>query len=119
MTPNCNIAHMADSDSVRNFTLQNCCFLNYLNIKTLYSRQYLDALFLVNVRKNKINCSVGNTVGLHVPPRQLRHFSTFNVSNVSRLSCLARCVTAAKRTCRSLDILINTLSPLRVLFCFF
>jgi hypothetical protein len=60
--------------------------LNYLQFKALYSRwQNLASLFLINVFKNKIDCSIMDTVGLRVPTKQIRDFSTFNVSNVSRL----------------------------------
>jgi hypothetical protein len=41
------------SNCLRNYEL----ILNYLHLKTLYSRQqHLDILFLVNVLKKKINC---------------------------------------------------------------
>jgi hypothetical protein len=54
--------------------------------------------------KNKIDCcSVMENVGLRVPTKQLRDFSTFNVSSVSRLSPSPRCVTAAN-ICKSLDV---------------
>jgi hypothetical protein len=90
------------SNCSRNYELM----LNYLHLKTLYSRrQHLDALFLVIVFKNKINCcSIMDTVGLHIPAMQIRDFSTFRVKNVSRLSPLTRCVIAANSVCRSLDI---------------
>jgi hypothetical protein len=80
-----------------NFVCNYESILNYLCFKTLYSRrQNLDALFLINVSKNKMDCcSIMDTVGLRVPTKQIRGFSTFNVSNVSRLSHTARCVTAA------------------------
>jgi hypothetical protein len=75
------------------FIQSNCScnyelMLNYLHLKTLYSRrQHIDALFLVNVSKNKMNCcSIMDTVGLHIPAKQIRDFSTFRVKNVSRLS---------------------------------
>jgi hypothetical protein len=79
--------------------------LNYLHLKTLYSRwQHLNSLFLVNVFKNKMNCySIMDTVGLHIPAKQIRDVSTFRVKNVSRLSPSTRCVIAANSICRSLD----------------
>jgi hypothetical protein len=44
---------LIQSNCLRNYEL----ILNYLHLKTLCSRrQHLDALFLVNVFKNKINC---------------------------------------------------------------
>jgi hypothetical protein len=53
----------------------------------LYSRlQNRVALLLINVFKNKFDCySVVDTVGLRVPTKQIRDFSTFTVTNVSRL----------------------------------
>jgi hypothetical protein len=90
------------SNCLRNYELM----LNYLHLKTLYSRrQHLDALFLVNVFTNKINCcSIMDTVGLHIPVKQIRDFSTFRVKNVSRLSPSTRCIIAANSIFRSLDI---------------
>jgi hypothetical protein len=41
---------------------------------------------------------------LLVPTKQIRDFSTFNVSNVSRLNPSTRCVTAANNICKSLDV---------------
>jgi hypothetical protein len=93
------------------FIQSNCSLnyelmLNYLLLKTLYSRrQHLDALFLVNVFKNKINCSsIMDTVSLQMLAKQIRDFSSFRVKNVSRLSPSTRCVIAANSICRSLDI---------------
>jgi hypothetical protein len=89
-----------------NFSCNYELMLNYLHLKTFYSRrQHLDALFLVNVFKNKINCcSIMDTVGLHIPAMQIRDFSTFRVKNVLRLSPSTRCVIAVNSVCRSLDI---------------
>jgi hypothetical protein len=42
-------------------------------------------------------------VGLHVPAKQIRNFSTFNVNNVSRLSPSTRYVIVAI-ICKSLDV---------------
>jgi hypothetical protein len=39
-----------------------------------------------------------------VPTKQIRDFSTFKASNVSRLTPSTRCVTAANKICRSLDV---------------
>jgi hypothetical protein len=79
--------------------------LNYLHFKMLFYRlQNFDTLFLINVFKNKIGwCSVMHTVGLCVPTKQIRDFSTFNVSNISRLSHSTRCITAAN-ICKALDV---------------
>jgi hypothetical protein len=81
--------------------------LNYLHFKTLYSRRkHLDTLLLINFFKNKINCcSLMDIVGLGVPAKQIRDFSTFNDSNASRFSPSTRCVTAANSICRSLGVL--------------
>jgi hypothetical protein len=61
--------------------------LNYLHFETLYYRQQnLDDLFLINVFKNKIGCcSVKDIVGLCAPTKQIRDFSIFKASNVSKL----------------------------------
>jgi hypothetical protein len=106
-----NIQRMFANLCYNRFVQSNCSrnyefMLNYLHLKTLYSRrQHLDALFLVYVFKNKINCcSIMDTVGLHIPAKQIRDFSTFRVKNVSRLSPSARRVIAANSICRSLDI---------------
>jgi hypothetical protein len=48
-----------------------------------------------------------DTVGLRVPTKQIRDFSTVNVSNVSRLSPSARYITAANSICKSLDVFNN------------
>jgi hypothetical protein len=45
-----------------------------------------------------------DTVGLRVPTKQIRDFSTFRASNVSRLGPSTRYVTAANSFCRSLDV---------------
>lgn len=65
-----------------------------ITFETLYCRrQNLDAVFLIDVFKNKVECSLMNTVGIRIPTKQIREFSTLKVGNVSRRS--ARCVTAA------------------------
>jgi hypothetical protein len=50
--------------------------LNSLNFRTLHSRRrHLDALFLINVFKGKINCpSILDIVAIRVPTRQIREF---------------------------------------------
>jgi hypothetical protein len=73
---------------------QFCMLRNYdlipshLNFRTLYSRRrHLNALFLINVFEGKINChSIMDTVGIRVPTRQIREFSTFSVSSALRNS---------------------------------
>jgi hypothetical protein len=85
----------------RNYDL----ILNCLNFRTLYSRRHLDALFLINIFKSKINChSIMDTVGIRVPTRQIRDFSTFSISSGLRHSPSVRCASAANETCRLLDI---------------
>jgi hypothetical protein len=80
--------------------------LNYLHFKMLYSsRQNLDALFLINLYRNKVDCcSIVDTVGLRVPTKQTRNVATFKVSNVSSLSPSTWCVAAANNICRSVDV---------------
>jgi hypothetical protein len=45
-----------------------------------------------------------DTIGLRVPTKENRDFFAFNISNVSRLIPLIRCVTAAKNICKSLEV---------------
>jgi hypothetical protein len=45
-----------------------------------------------------------DTVGIRVPTRQIREFSTFSVSSALRNSPSAMCVIAANEICRFLDI---------------
>jgi hypothetical protein len=99
--------------SPRNYDL----ILNCINFRTLYSRRrHLHALFLINVFKGKINChSIIDTVGIRVPIRQIRDFSTFNVNSALRHSPSARCASAANDICRFLDIFGKDMSPLRTL----
>jgi hypothetical protein len=81
--------------------------LNYSDFRTLYSRRrHLDALFLINVFKGKINChSITVTVGIRMPTRQIREFSTFSVNNALIHRPSARCAIAANDIglCRLLD----------------
>lgn len=58
--------------------------LNRLNFTTLYYLgYYLDALFLLNISQDKINCcSITDTDSLHVFTKQIWCFSTFYVSNI-------------------------------------
>jgi hypothetical protein len=79
--------------------LRNCNSIYiFLNFRTLHSRRrHLDALFLINVFKGKINCpSILDTVGIRVPTRQIKEFSTFSVSIALKHSPSARRVIAAK-----------------------
>jgi hypothetical protein len=45
-----------------------------------------------------------DTVGIRVPTRQIRDFSTFNVSSSLRHGPSVRCASAANYICRFLDI---------------
>jgi hypothetical protein len=45
-----------------------------------------------------------DTVGIRVPTRQIRDFSTFIVSSALRHSPSIRCASAANDICRLLDI---------------
>jgi hypothetical protein len=45
-----------------------------------------------------------DTVGIRVPTKQIKEFSTFSVSGALRHSPSARCVIAANDICRFLDI---------------
>jgi hypothetical protein len=80
--------------------------LNSLNFRTLHSRRrHLDALFLINAFRGKINCpSISDTVGIRVPTRHIREFSIFNVSSALKHSPSARCVIALNGVSRHLDI---------------
>jgi hypothetical protein len=80
--------------------------LSRLTIFTLHSRRkHLDALFLINVFKNKISrSSIFDTVNLHIPFRRIRDFSTFVVNHNLKVSPSARCVSAANAMCKEIDI---------------
>jgi hypothetical protein len=54
----------------------------------------------IDVFKGKINChSIKDTLGVRVPTRQMREFSTFGGSSVLSHSTSARCVSAANDIC--------------------
>jgi hypothetical protein len=68
---------------------------NSLNFKTLYCRRHIDALFLIDVFKGKINChSITDTVGIRVSARQIRESSICNVNSAQGHWSTARRVTA-------------------------
>jgi hypothetical protein len=92
--------------------------LNYLHFKTIYSRrQNLDSLFLINVFRNRIYCSIMDTVGLRVPTKQIRDFSTFNVCNVSKDLALQQGASRLQSTSTNLcTFSVNMTSPLRIHF---
>jgi hypothetical protein len=80
---------------------------SHLNFRKFFSnRRHLDALFLINVFKGKINCHyyIMDTVGIRVPTKQIREFSTFSVSSALRYSPSARCVIVGNNICRFLGI---------------
>jgi hypothetical protein len=80
--------------------------LSRLNISALNSRRKrLDALFRINVFKNKISCSfIFDTFNLRIPSRRIIDFSTFVVNHNFKVSPSARCVSAAKAICKEIDI---------------
>jgi hypothetical protein len=93
------------------------CSCNYYRHRHYYCN--IDALFLINVFKNEIDCySIMDTAGLRVPTKQIWVFSTFNVSNVSRLSPSRRCFTSANNICKSLDVFTKHNISLRTHFSF-
>jgi hypothetical protein len=68
--------------------------------------------------KGKINChSIMDTVGIRVSRRQIRDFSTFNVSSALRHSPSVRCASAANDICRSLDIFGKDIVSFEDTFC--
>jgi hypothetical protein len=78
--------------------------LEKLNLQTLHiRRRHIDALFLINAFCGTKNCpSVLETVGLRVPTRSIRNFTTF-ICTFSHCPS-ARCVSAANAVCKSIDI---------------
>jgi hypothetical protein len=59
-----------------------------------------------------------DTVGLRVPTKQIRDFSTFKVINVSRLNLSTRRVTVANSICRSLDVFSKHTNSIEDTFSF-
>jgi hypothetical protein len=66
--------------------------LECLGLRTLHSRRrHLDALFLINVFNNTLDCqSVLDTVSQRVPSKLIRDFYIFIVSKALRSSPSAR-----------------------------
>jgi hypothetical protein len=59
---------------------------NLIELKLLLLLLLITQRF-VNIFKDKISCcSVMDTVGIHIPIKQVSNYSTFSVSNVSRLN---------------------------------
>jgi hypothetical protein len=78
--------------TVGNTTITTCLYYYY-------------ALSFIIIFKGKMNChSIMDTVGICVPTRQIREFSTFSVNSALRHSPSARCVIAVNYICRFLDI---------------
>jgi hypothetical protein len=66
--------------------------------------KHLDALFLINVFKNKICCSsVFETVSLRIASRRSRDFSAFVVNHNFKVSPSARYVSAVNAICIETD----------------
>jgi hypothetical protein len=59
-----------------------------------------------------------DTVGIRVPTRQIRDFSTFNVRSALRHSPSVRCTSAANDICRFLDIFGKDIVSFEDTFCF-
>jgi hypothetical protein len=78
--------------------------LDKLGFQTLHIRRlHFDALFLRNAFSGTKHCpSVLETVGIRVPTRNIRNFTTFSCSFSHCPS--ARCVSAANAVCKSTDI---------------
>jgi hypothetical protein len=81
--------------------------MDKLNLQTLHiRRRHLDALFSVNVFCGTKYCpSVLETVGVRVPTRNMRNFTTFPCSFSHCPS--ARCVSAANAVCKSTDSIVS------------
>jgi hypothetical protein len=75
----------------------------------------LDALFLFNVFKNKINpCPIVDAAGFRVRTDEIRDFSAINFSRLSRS---LRYVTAANSICRYLEVFKkHTVFPEDIIF---
>jgi hypothetical protein len=58
-----------------------------------------------------------DTVGIRVPIRQIRDFSTFNVSSALKHSPSVRCASAANDVCRFLDIFGKDIVSFEDTFC--
>jgi hypothetical protein len=76
--------------------------LEKLNLQTLHiRRRHIDALFLINAFCGTKYCpSVLETVGLRVPTRNIRNFTTFSCS----FSHCPSARSAANAVCKSIDI---------------
>jgi hypothetical protein len=80
---------------------------------------HIDALFLVNVFNNTIDCqSILDTVSLRIPSNLIRDFSIFSVSKASRSSPSARCLTTANKVYQFMNIFNTKTISLDDLFCY-
>jgi hypothetical protein len=81
--------------------------LDKLNMQTLHVRwRHIDTLFLINIfRGTKFCPSVLEAVGLRVPTRNIRNFSTLSCS--SSYCPTAKCVPAANSVGRFVHIFNN------------
>jgi hypothetical protein len=92
--------------------------LDKLNLRSLHTRQHIDALFPICVFKGVKKCpSVLETVSIRFPSRNIRNFSPFCCTSSNCPS--ARCVSATNIVCNSLDIFKNSNINLKNLFMFF
>jgi hypothetical protein len=80
--------------------------LELLGLKTLHSRRmHLNALFLISVFNNTINCqSIMDTISLLVPSKFIRDFSIFSVIKAMRSSPSARCSTVANKMYQFMEV---------------
>jgi hypothetical protein len=102
----CCYSFVCHFDTLLNYDL----ILSCLNFRTLYSRQHLNALFVIDVFKDRSSCySVTDAVGISVPSEQIREFLTFIVS-----SDLQPVAPLLHTTCADFwEFLGKTLFPLR------
>jgi hypothetical protein len=91
-----------------------------LGLITLHSRQrHLDALFIINVFNNKIDCPPSmDTVSLQVPSKLIRDFFIFSVSKTFSYSTSARCLTMANNIYQFMDVFSTKTISLDDLLCY-
>jgi hypothetical protein len=88
--------------------VQILCIWTLLDVR----RRHIDALFLINVFRGAKFCpSVLDVVGLRVPSRNIRKFSTFSCSSTHCPT--ARCVVAANSVYEFVDILSKSYLSLK------
>jgi hypothetical protein len=100
---------------------RNCdAILGRLVLRTLHSRRrHLDALFLINVFNNTIDCqSILDTVSLRVPYKLIRAFSIFSVSKALRSTPPARCSTMGNKVYQFMDIFSTKTTSVDDLLCY-